>query len=137
MHSHYVWFSVSLLLLGLSPSVQANQWKEPAIERNLSRDIRPLPLENSEANLLGQEEGPIVDTLLTLPPSADIPEEILRTEIITQARSPLNGKPLLPAEYAQLQHQLRAPSSTPLIDSNIRHLVFLLQLRQIVLPILP
>lgn len=37
-----------------------------------------------------------------LPPASDIPEEILRTEIITQGRSPIDGTPLTPAEYAAL-----------------------------------
>ncbi|MCT7982822.1 glutathione S-transferase [Laspinema sp. A4] len=37
-----------------------------------------------------------------LPPASDVPEEILRTEIITQGRSPVDGTPLTPAEYAAL-----------------------------------
>ncbi|MCT7993924.1 hypothetical protein [Laspinema olomoucense] len=37
-----------------------------------------------------------------LPPASDVPEEILRTEIITQGRSPIDGTPLTPAEYAAL-----------------------------------
>jgi len=35
-----------------------------------------------------------------LPPPEDLPEEILRTEIITEARSPIDGQPLTAAEYA-------------------------------------
>ncbi|PLZ22593.1 hypothetical protein CBP28_20550, partial [Fischerella thermalis WC559] len=42
-----------------------------------------------------------------LPPAEDIPEEILRTEIILAARSPIDGKPLSAADYAQLQAQLQ------------------------------
>ncbi|MCT7980298.1 hypothetical protein [Laspinema olomoucense] len=37
-----------------------------------------------------------------LPPASDVPEEILRTEIITQGRSPVDGAPLTPDEYAAL-----------------------------------
>ncbi|MBO0348281.1 glutathione S-transferase [Phormidium pseudopriestleyi FRX01] len=37
-----------------------------------------------------------------LPPASDVPEEILRTEIITQGRSPIDGTPLTPDEYAAL-----------------------------------
>lgn len=37
-----------------------------------------------------------------LPPASDVPEEILRTEIITQGRSPVDGTPLTPSEYAAL-----------------------------------
>ena len=42
---------------------------------------------------------------IALPPPDDLPEEILRTEIITEARSPIDGQPLTAAEYAQLQAQ--------------------------------
>ena len=38
-----------------------------------------------------------------LPPPEDTHEEILRTEIITEARSPIDGELLTAAEYAQLQ----------------------------------
>jgi hypothetical protein len=41
-----------------------------------------------------------------LPPPSDVPEEILRTEIITQARSPIDGEAIAPAEYAALIENL-------------------------------
>lgn len=69
--------------------------------------------------------------------SEDIPEEILRTEIITAARSPLTGEPLTAAEYAQLQATLAAPAGSALVNPELRYLVFLLQLRRSVGPILP
>ena len=68
---------------------------------------------------------------------AEIPEEILRTEIITEARSPLTGKPLSAVEYAQLQAELAAPASGNLLSSDLRRLLFLLQLRHAIKPILP
>lgn len=37
---------------------------------------------------------------IALPPPEDVPEEILRTEIITEARSAIDGQPLTAAEYA-------------------------------------
>ena len=70
-------------------------------------------------------------------PAAEIPEEILRTEIITGARSPLTGEPLTAAEYAQLQEALDNPIEPNRVSDNIRYLVFLLQLRRSVRPILP
>ncbi|MFO0172935.1 MAG: hypothetical protein ACK51W_10705 [Aphanizomenon sp.] len=36
-----------------------------------------------------------------LPPPEDIPEEILRTEIILAARSPIDGQIITPADYAE------------------------------------
>ena len=67
----------------------------------------------------------------------EIPEEILRTEIITAARSPLTGEPLSAAEYAQLIETLEASAGVPLVNEQIRYLVFLLQLRRSIRPILP
>jgi len=63
-----------------------------------------------------------------LPPPEDIPEEVLRTEIILEARSPLDGKPLNAAEYAELQAQLQESKYPPLIASEIRQLLFELRL---------
>lgn len=68
----------------------------------------------------------------------DIPEELLRTEIITEARSPLTGEPVSAAEYAQLLESLEnTPANGTLISSEIRHLILLLQLRRNLKPILP
>lgn len=68
---------------------------------------------------------------LSLPPPDDVPEEVLRTEIITAARSPIDGKPMSAAEYAQLQAQLQTSPNAPPVDPQIRHLIFLLRLRQL------
>lgn len=74
---------------------------------------------------------------LALPPPSDIPEEILRTEIITEARSPLHGEPLSPADYATLQEHLRDPNTEPVVNPDLAQLIQLLQLRRVVKPILP
>jgi hypothetical protein len=73
---------------------------------------------------------------LSLPPVDDIPEEILRTEIITAARSPIDGKTLTAAEYIELQAQLRVVPP-PKLDSEIRDRIFLLQLRKALLQFFP
>lgn len=67
----------------------------------------------------------------------DIPEEILRTEIIVEARSPLTGELLTAAEYAQLQASLDREGRSPQLNSDIRQLVYLLRLRRILKPIIP
>lgn len=77
------------------------------------------------------------DCALALPPPDEIPEEILRTEVITAARSPLNGEPISAADYAALQEQLRDPNTEPVVNPDIAQLIQLLQLRRIVKPILP
>lgn len=71
-----------------------------------------------------------------LPPAEDIPEEILRTEIILAARSPIDGKPLSAADYAQLQAQLQQ-APPPKLSSNTRDNIFLLRLRKALLQLFP
>lgn len=74
---------------------------------------------------------------LALPPIAETPEEILRTEIITAARSPIDGRPLSAAEYATLMEQLQDPNYPIQAKSNLNQLVLLLRLRRVVQPVLP
>ncbi len=74
--------------------------------------------------------------VIALPPREDIPEEILRTEIITAARSPLDGKPLTAAEYAELELQLQQ-GTTPELSPQIRDQVFLLQIRSTLIKLFP
>jgi hypothetical protein len=72
-----------------------------------------------------------VDDALGLPPPEDVPEEVLRTQIITEARSPIDGKPLTAAEYAELQAALRIQPPNPLISAKQQELIFLLRVRQL------
>lgn len=74
--------------------------------------------------------------VIALPPAEDIPEEILRTEIITEARSPIDGKRLTAAEYAELKTQLQT-SPPPKLNAQIREQIFLLRLRKALLQIFP
>ena len=74
---------------------------------------------------------------LGLPPPDDMPEEVLRTQIITEARSPIDGKPLTAAQYAQLKALLAERSTPPDINPKIRQLLFLLRLRQLLRTVLP
>jgi hypothetical protein len=69
-----------------------------------------------------------------LPPANDIPEEVLRAEIITEARSPIDGKPLSAAEFAELvikiEQQLdRDIASTATNNPKLKNLLFLIRLR--------
>ncbi len=67
-----------------------------------------------------------------LPPAEDMPEEVLRTEIITEARSPIDGKPLTAAEYAQLKAQLEERSAPAQVTNKIQRLIFLLRVRRLI-----
>lgn len=72
-----------------------------------------------------------------LPPPEDVPEEVLRAEIITEARSPIDGKPLSAAEYAQLQTQIAEGTFAPEVNPQLRQLIFLLRLRQLFRTVTP
>lgn len=72
-----------------------------------------------------------------LPPPEDLPEEVLRVEILTEARSPLNGEPLSAAEYAQLRARLAERGFPPEIAPNIRQLIFMLELRRLINTVSP
>ena len=76
-------------------------------------------------------------TALALPPPEDIPEEVLRTEIILEGRSPITGKLLNAAEYAEIQARLKTRKFSPKISSDIQELIFLLQIRKFFKSITP
>ncbi|MBP0020409.1 MAG: hypothetical protein J7647_23005 [Cyanobacteria bacterium SBLK] len=74
---------------------------------------------------------------LALPPPEDIPEEVLRNEIILEARSPIDGEPLTAAEYARLQEELSQPQAFVDLDPTVEQIVFLLRLRQTLNTLIP
>ena len=67
----------------------------------------------------------------------EIPEEVARTEIITEARSAVDGRPITAAEYAEEQASLRTAPYAPDVSQKLRDLVTLLQLRRLLRPFLP
>lgn len=75
--------------------------------------------------------------VIALSPSNEIPEEILRTEIILEARSPIDGQPLSAAEYAQLQAQIKTRPYPPKLSPKVRESLFLLRLLKILKTLFP
>ena len=68
------------------------------------------------------------------PPVIDIPEEVLRAEIITEARSPIDGKPLSAIDFAELVVQVeqkteRDNAVAATQNSPFKNLLFLIRLR--------
>jgi hypothetical protein len=57
-------------------------------------------------------------------------------EVITAARSPIDGRLVSAAEYAKLQERL-AVTPPPKLDIKIREQVFLLRVRKFLLQIFP
>ncbi|WP_229636825.1 glutathione S-transferase [Candidatus Atelocyanobacterium thalassae] len=74
---------------------------------------------------------------LALPPPQDIPEEILRHEVITEGRSELTGEVLNSLEYAEMQEKLSRSSYHPEVNTKLKHLVFLLKIRKMLKTIIP
>lgn len=93
-----------------------------------------LALTLSTINMLAEFA---VNSAWALPPPEDIPEEILRTEIILEGRSPLDGEPLSAAEYAELEARLAQRAYPPELNSDIQELIFLLQIRKFFKVLIP
>ena len=75
---------------------------------------------------------------LSLPPANDPPEEVLRSEIITDARSPIDGKPLTAAEYAELQAEIQKGQPVqPQLSPKVRRTIGLLRLRRLIKTFFP
>ncbi len=97
----------------------------------MSRSLKILAL---TINLIGLIKS---SSTVALPPPEDTPEEILRTEIILEGRSPLDGESLTAAEYAELEDQLAQSSLSPQVEPDIKQLIFLLQVRKLFKTFIP
>ena len=70
----------------------------------------------------------------------DIPEEVLRAEIYTDARSPIDGKQLTAAEYTELMEKLRSLDGIPpedFVSPKVREVIGLLKLRKFLKQFIP
>jgi len=70
----------------------------------------------------------------------DAPEEVLRAEIYTDARSPIDGKQLSAAEYVELMEKLRSLDNIPpedLVSPKVREVIDLLKLRKFLRQFIP
>lgn len=105
------------------------------VKMNLIKHIPLLAL--STGSILALSFGLFtVESAFSLPPPEETPEEVLRTEIITEARSPIDGKIINAAEYVELQAQLQA-SPNPQLSSKVKETIFLIRLRKLIRTVLP
>ena len=74
--------------------------------------------------------------VIALPPPEDTPEEILRTKIIIEARSPIDGSFLTARPIHSITSQLQE-APPPKLDPKIRDQIFLLRLRKTLLQFFP
>ncbi|WP_223807537.1 hypothetical protein [Pseudanabaena sp. UWO311] len=80
------------------------------------------------------------ETLSILSAQEDIPEEVLRAEIYTDARSPIDGKQLTAAEYTELMEKLRSLDGIPpedFVSPKVREVIGLLKLRKFLKQFIP
>lgn len=75
---------------------------------------------------------------MALPPPEDIPEEVLRTEMIVDGRSARDGEPLTAEEYAAEQAAIAATLDQPgELPPEVQQIVLLLRIRKLVRPVFP
>ena len=72
----------------------------------------------------------------SIPVDTDIPEEVLRAEIITEARSPIDGKALSASEFAELivttRQQIERENASVAVDNpRLKETLILLRLRSL------
>ena len=120
---------ISISCLGLWSHLSTN---------GLAQSISPAIMPSDEQPVANPAttSGVNIDQIV-LPPADDVPEEILRTEIIFEARSPLDGASLSAADYAQLQSELATRQTVLTLNSDIRFIVLLLQARRAFKPVIP
>lgn len=71
-------------------------------------------------------------------PEADVPEEVLQNQVITGARSPMDGRPLTASEYVILQTQMQTPPTQPeRVSQKVRDLIGLLKVRKLIKTLMP
>lgn len=67
----------------------------------------------------------------------DIPEEILRTEIIIEGRSPIDNQPLSASEYAEMQSKNQQSPYPTEINSDLQQKILLLRLLKMIRTVTP
>jgi hypothetical protein len=75
----------------------------------------------------------------TAPTAAiEIPEEVLQTAVITNARSPIDNQPLTATQYAELKTEIdRTNQVPPKLSSKLRNTIALLKVRKFIKTVLP
>jgi len=79
----------------------------------------------------------IAEVGVALPPPDDIPEDVLRAQVILEGRSRVDGRPLSPVEYLAEEEDLATANAPRKLDPDVRELVFLLQLLKFLRTVTP
>ncbi|MGK7912859.1 MAG: hypothetical protein AB4050_15500 [Synechococcus sp.] len=82
--------------------------------------------------------GVSTHSAVALPPPDDIPEEVLRAQVVLEGRSAIDNSELSPTEYAELQALLEESQEvTPRVSPELQRLILLLKLRKILRTVTP
>jgi hypothetical protein len=75
----------------------------------------------------------------TFPPTDDIPEEVLQTQVLETATSSQDGQSLAPSQYTreQQQQQIASEDVPPRLIPEVKQVVDLLRIRKLLKGILP
>jgi hypothetical protein len=74
---------------------------------------------------------------IALPPPEDVPEEVLRVEMMVEARDRM-GLPIAPGAYVQLQQAIdRRNQEAPQISEDLQSLLLQLRILNVIKSILP
>jgi hypothetical protein len=95
------------------------------------------------ALMIGPIIGPMIGAMvgltpaIALPPPQDVPEEVLRAEMIVEARD-RSGQPIAPGAYAQLQQTIdRRNQDNPQISEDLQSLLLQLRLLSVIKSVIP
>ncbi len=81
--------------------------------------------------------GLLSPSAIALPPPEDIPEEILRAEVIIEARD-RSGQPIGPGAYAELQQAIdRRNQDSPQVAEELQSLLLQLRLLSVIKSVIP
>ncbi|MGB3614967.1 MAG: hypothetical protein WBA10_14335 [Elainellaceae cyanobacterium] len=129
-----IWASgvVSLLAIAVGLPALALPLPVDRLDERPNQELQNAPTEaERELPTEGRVNAPDgeLDTWAEEP--LDIPEEVVRTEIILEARSPVDGAPLTAAEYVELMAELETRGYPPEVNSELQQLIFLLRARKL------
>ncbi|WP_448598894.1 hypothetical protein [Thermoleptolyngbya sp.] len=78
-----------------------------------------------------------MDIVQALPPPEDVPEEVLRTQIVLEGRSPVTGEPLSAGDRAtqQANRQTAIAEQPRALPPEVQQIVMLLKLQRLLRPV--
>jgi hypothetical protein len=107
----------------------------PIVFNPFNRLIQPLRCFLAPLTLICV--GAIAPSAIALPPPEDVPEEVLRVEMMVDSRDRM-GQPIAPGAYVQLQQTIdRQNQANPQISEDLQSLLLQLRILNVIKSIIP